>query len=322
MTVEEACRAYLRELKARNLSKGTRANYRSLFRRLRSHAALLGVSSLEGFDKAKMRRWREGWDCAFSTQAQRLNQLKAFFSHACRENWIETSPVQGLRAPKSTSPPTAPLEPSEVRSLLKASNGKPREQALILLMRYSGLGIGDAATLGRDAIQANGDLVLRRAKTGELVTVALPAEVAAALDSVRKPGRDHYFWTGRSQRDTPAKYWRRRLNLVAADAGVEGFRPHRLRDTFAVSLLLGGVLMQDVSTLLGHGSTATTERYYAPWNLARRERLGRIVRKVHRKDPILAEFTPKKPAGAVPAAPAEAGLAANEKPARRAQGST
>ena len=257
-----------------------------------------------------MRRWRESWDCAFSTQAQRLNQLKAFFSHARRVGWIEESPVHGMRAPKSDSPPTNPLETSEVRALLQASERKPREQTLILLMRYSGLGIGDAATLARDAIQVNGDLVLRRAKTGELVTVALPDQVIAALAAVRKPGRERYFWTGRSAPATVAAYWRQRLHGVAREAGVANFRPHRLRDTFAVSLLLSGVLMQDVSTLLGHGSTATTERYYAPWNLARRERLGEIVRGVHREDPILAEFTPKKPAGAAATAPAEAGLAA------------
>ncbi|MDE0625275.1 MAG: tyrosine-type recombinase/integrase [Bryobacterales bacterium] len=322
MTVGEACRAYLRDLKARNLSKGTRRNYRTLFRQLRAYADLGDAERLEDLDRAAMRRWRESWDCAFSTQSLRLKLLKAFFTYACREGWIRESPVEGMRAPKNTSPPTVPLEPREVRALLKASQGKPREQALILLLRYSGLGIGDAATLSRDAIQDNGDLVLRRAKTGELVTVALPAEVTAALDAVRRPGWDHYFWTGRSEPVTVAKYWRERLKQVAADAGVAGFHPHRLRDTFAVSLLLKGVLMQDVSTLLGHGSTSTTERHYAPWCRARRERLGHIVRKVHREDPILAEFTPKKPAGAAATAPAEAGLEPSVKPTRRVQGST
>ena len=321
MTVGEACRAYLRDLQARNLSKSTQEGYRALFRHLQAYAAPLGVSSLEDLDRATMRRWREGWNWAYSTQALRLSQLKTFFAHALRERWIRESPVQDMRAPKNDSRPTNPLEPSEVRALLKASKRKPREQALILLLRYSGLGIGDAATLGRDAVQDNGDLVLRRAKTGELVTVALPSEVAAALDAVRKPGREHYFWTGRSEPVTVAKYWRQRLRKVADDAGVEGFHPHRLRDTFAVSLLLNGVLMQDVSTLLGHGSLATTEKHYAPWNLARRERLGRIVRKVHRKDPILAEFTPKKPPEAVRAASGEAGLAPSVKPTRCVQGS-
>ena len=322
MTIAEACDRYLQDQKARNLAQGTRQGYASLFRHLRAHADRIGAASLEDLDRDDMQRWREGWKWAYSTQRQRLDQLKAFFSHAQREGWIEESPVQGLRSPKPDSRPTIPLELEEVQALLAASSRKPREQALVLLLRYSGLGIRDAVTLRCDAIQPDGDLVLRRAKTGELVTVALPSEVVTALDAVRRPGSSHYFWTGRSRPVTATKYWRRRLHGVAADASVKGFRPHRLRDTFAVSLLLGGVLMQDVSTLLGHGSTATTERYYAPWNLARRHRLGRIVREVHREDPILAALTPKKPPGAAATARGEAGLDTLLKPTRRAHGST
>ena len=47
----------------------------------------------------------------------------------------------------------------------------------------------------------------------------------------------------------------------------------RLRDTFAVALLAQGVSIEDVCSLLGHGSIRTTERYYAPWDRRRRERL-------------------------------------------------
>ena len=324
MTIAEACERYMLDQKARNLAKGTRQAYASLFRQLRAHAARIGAADLEDLDREAMRRWRESWKCAYSTQRQRLAQFKAFFSHAEREGWIEESPVQGLRSPKPDSRPTIPLELHEMRALLQASRRKPREQALILLMRYSGLAITDAATLRFDAIQPDGDLVLRRAKTGEVVTVALPAEVTAALDAVRQPGRSHYFWTGRGEPVTAAKYWRQRLRRVAFDAGVAGFHPHRLRDTFAVGLLLAGVLMQDVRILLGHSSLATTERYYAPWDLAQRQRLGQVVRNAHRDDPLLAEVTPKKkPARAVAPAPAEASLATPNvpKPTRHAQGS-
>lgn len=324
MRIAEACERYLRDQKARNLRKGTRQGYASLFRQLRAHAARIGAADLEDLDREAMRRWREGWKCAFSTQRKRLFQLKAFFSHAEREGWVPESPVRGFRSPRPDSRPTIPLEPDEMRALLAASRHQPREQALILLMRYSGLAIRDAATLSRDAIQPDGDLVLRRAKTGELVTVALPAVVIAALDAARPPGRQHFFWTGKSEAVSAAKYWRKRLKEVADRAGVKGFHPHRLRDTFAVSLLLAGVLMQDVRSLLGHSSLATTERYYAPWNFAQRHRLGHVVREAHRKDSILAEITPKKkPARAVTAAPAEASLATPKvpKPTQRVQGS-
>lgn len=309
MTVPDACAAYLHELEARNMRKSTRRNYQTLFRQLRAFARDAGIESLNGIDRDAIRTWRGQWDCAASTHRRRLEQLRPFFVYATTEGWISVSPLNGVRSPKSESQPTMPLSAEEVHAMLVAAESRPREQALLLLLRYSGLAIGDGVTVARSDIQADGDLVLRRAKSGELVTVALPAEVLASLSAVSRRGQPYFFWTGQGAPTTAANYWRTRLKRVASHAGVKGFTPHRLRDTFAVELLLAGVLIQDVSTLLGHQSVATTERYYAPWNRARRERLGQIVRRVHQQDPVLLAFTPKKPAGSVAADPAEASLA-------------
>ena len=322
MTVREACGAYLRDLEARNARKSTKANYRTLFKQLQAFVGEGGNGPLAELDTAALRAWREGWTCAYSSQRQRLAQLRAFFSYAVGEGWIEASPLAGVRMPKSDTRPTMPLSVDEVDALLAASHGMPREQALLLLLRYSGLAIGDAATLARSSVQFGGELVLRRAKSGELVTVLLPPQVLAALDAIERPGLQHYFWTGLSTPATVSKYWRARLHLVASLAGVKGFHPHRLRDTFAVELLLAGVSMQDVSTLLGHSSIRTTETYYAPWNQARRARLASLLIEVHRQDKLLLGFTPKKPAGAGATAPAGASLATHAEPTRLAQGST
>ena len=290
MTIVDACNAYLRDLEARNIRKATREGYESLFRQLEAFAREAGIESLDGFDRDALRRWREQWTVAPSTQRKHLGQLKAFFAFLQTERCITESPVTGVRPPREDIRPTMPLSPEEMQALLAAAESKPKERALLLLLRYSGLAIRDGALLTRDAVKVNGDLVLRRAKSGELVTVALPAEVIDALEASAEPGRRHYFWTGRSEPASAAKLWRERLKVVAVEAKVEGFHPHRLRDTFAVELLLAGVMIQDVSTLLGHRSVSTTERHYAPWNLARRQRLELIVREVHRQDPILLEF--------------------------------
>lgn len=128
----------------------------------------------------------------------------------------------------------------------------------------------------------SGELILRRAKSGELVTVLLPNEALAALKAIERPARQHYFWTGESGPVTDGKYRRSRLKLVASDAGMDGFHPHRLRDRFAVELLISDMCIDDVSRLRRHSSACTTEKYYASWNRARRRRLARLVREVHR----------------------------------------
>ena len=70
-----------------------------------------------------------------------------------------------------------------------------------------------------------------------------------------------------------------------------GFRTHRLRDTFAVEVLLAGVAIEDVSALLGHRSIRVKERRYAPWNSARLDRPVAILQKVNARDEMLKELS-------------------------------
>ena len=57
--------------------------------------------------------------------------------------------------------------------------------------------------------------------------------------------------------DNIASSWR---NLVK-DAGIERFRFHDLRHTFASRLVMAGVELYTVGQLLGHQSLETTQRY-------------------------------------------------------------
>ena len=172
--------------------------------------------------------------------------------------------------------------------------GSP-DPAMLMLVRWSGLAIRDAATLPRTALRENGELVLRRAKTGELVTVQSPDAVAAAAGTAEAQRRV-ILPDGRVVTAD-----RGRLLAVPPGVdrrGVRGFHPHRLRDTVAVNLLTADVDMQDVSTLLGHSNVRTTESYCAPCNKARHRPLAQTVKRVNRKNPVLQEMAQKNAGGA------------------------
>lgn len=60
-------------------------------------------------------------------------------------------------------------------------------------------------------------------------------------------------------------------------AGLKG-SSHRFRHTFAVELLLAGVDVSEVARMMGHNSSATTEKYYSAWVQARQKQMENSVR--------------------------------------------
>ena len=102
------------------------------------------------------------------------------------------------------------------------------------------------------------------------MTCELPRPVAVELENLGR-GRSNVIWTGGSRPETVATRWNERLAQIIQRAGVNGFRTHRLRDTFDIDLLLADVSIEDVTA-------QTTERYYAPWDRSRPDRLTGIVR--------------------------------------------
>jgi len=123
---------------------------------------VIGQAMSMAIDRALLRSWRESWTVRPSTQAQRLNQLKAFFSHAAREGWIEESPAAGLRPPQSDSSPTMPLTQDEMRALLATIAVRATTAALTAERALvAALGADCQTPLGGVATVAGNDLVLQ-----------------------------------------------------------------------------------------------------------------------------------------------------------------
>jgi len=283
LTVKEACDKFLADAGARNLREPTLYKYRLLFRQFQDFSELYGHPYIIDFDVDSVRRFRASWSNKNIAARKKLEAFRAFFRFVHESGWIPTNPTTPLKPPKITEPPTAPFTKDEVTSILKACNSYPdktnavRLRALILLLRYSGLRIRDAATLSRNRIQ-DGKLFLYTAKTGTPVYCPLPPFVVEALNAI--PERTAYFfWTGNSTPKSVASVWQESLKRLFVLAGVPDGHAHRFRDTFSVELLLAGVPIERVSILLGHQSVRITEKHYAPWVRARQEQLEADVRR-------------------------------------------
>lgn len=206
--------------------------------------------------------------------------------------------MKAIDPPKVQQSPTLPFEAAEVNAIVSACDrfsvkgiygegNRNRLRAMVLLLRYSGLRIRDAATLRRERLR-DGKLLLYMQKTGVPVFVPLPPYVVAALDETPNVHPSYFFWSGNGLPKTTVADWQRSLRKLFEIAGVNGGHAHRFRDTFAVELLLAGVPIDQVSILLGHSSVKITEKSYAPWVKARQEQFEAAVMKTWPSHPRLA----------------------------------
>jgi integrase len=306
ISIGDACNAFERDAGARGLRPGSLKKYQVLFKQLKNFAAQLGLLWIKQLDLPTLRRFRESWADGGISALKKIERLRAFLRFNHENRWIPENPAKGLKGPRVTNPPTMPFSQEEMVRIIAACDQYPdnygntgqdnarRVRALILLLRYSGLRIGDGATCARDRLKGD-RLFLYTQKTGVPVNVKLPPVAVEALESVQSVSREYYFWTGLGDKDTVAGNWRRSLRRLFRLAGIPDAHPHRFRDTFAVELLLAGVPIERVSILLGHSSIRVTERHYSPWIHARQAQLEADLERSWARDPVVLAFAKGTP---------------------------
>jgi site-specific recombinase XerD len=288
-TVAAAWESFISDAQARGLREPTIRKYGYFRKQMEGFAESQHVCFLKDLDVETLTEFRASWKSQNLSALKKLELLRTFFRFCLDRGWILDNPAKKIRNPKVADRPTLPFSQEEVIRILAACENhkgsqltRLRSRALVLLLRYTGLRIGDAVTLSRNRI-LSGKLFLYTSKAGTPVYCPLPDVVLRTLDAIPSVGQ-HWFWTGESKPKTAISHWQYELAKLFEVAKVENAHPHRLRDTFAVELLLQGVPMERVSVLLGHRSIRVTEKHYAPWVRARQEQLEADVRRTWKVD--------------------------------------
>ena len=322
ITVEYATEQFIADAQARKLKDRTVYKYRLLFRKLTEFCDEQGIASVSQVGTPELRKFRASWKDNNLAALKKLERLRSFFRFAHENGWIERDPASEIKNPKVTMRPTLPFSHDEVIRILAAvakridicqrpgRDNARRLRGLVLLLRYSGLRIGDAVSCSVDRL-ADGKLRLYTQKTGTHVHCPLPEFVVKELGAIPKMSERYWFWTGNGRPETAIADWQGRLLDIFEDMKVEEFarvnriaqsearkrleqkgskiadgHAHRFRDTFAVELLLAGVPLERVSILLGHTSVKVTEKHYSPWIRERQEQAEADVKRTWAQDPI------------------------------------
>ncbi|HKO54845.1 MAG TPA: tyrosine-type recombinase/integrase [Thermoanaerobaculia bacterium] len=293
-TIAEASKLFLYEAVSRNLAESSLRIYRRFIgRQLPAWFADRGWLHVEDITFERLAKLKSGCTFKAATAAKRLELLKQFLGFCVSADWLAKNYAESFKSPEVNEPPTLPYTDEEMERILRACeayshhgdhghNRPARIKTFVLLLRYSGLRIQDAACLETEKLHGD-DLMLRTGKTGQAVFVPLPPDVAEGLrhQAGKNSNPKYFFWSGNGKQLSAVSSWQRTLRKVLKDAkvskGENMMVAHRFRDTLATSLLANGVPIEDVAAILGN-SVKIVEKHYSAWVQARQVRLTERVR--------------------------------------------
>lgn len=200
------------------------------------------------------------------TVKHELNCLNIAFNLAMKEwDWINYNPCLKVSKPRVNNQILRWLTPEEEERLMKASRGYLNGQLpdIITVALHTGMRQGEILRLKwKDIDLFRRTITVMQSKTHEPKTIPMTDTLFNLLLSKSKvvSMSGYVFHTGNGTRilqtNLQREFWK-----ALKKAGIENFRFHDLRHTFATRLVQNGVDLYTVARLLGHKDVKTTQRY-------------------------------------------------------------
>jgi integrase/recombinase XerD len=186
-----------------------------------------------------------------ATARSRHLALRRFSAWLLEEDEADADHLLGSKPPKLDVKVVDPLTEAQLKALIAACAGRDmrdrRDEALVRFMAETGARAGEVVALAvSDVDLRTGVAVVRRGKGGRGRSVPFGPQTTRSLDRYVRVRRGHRLaasdalWLGDRGKAFSYDALHKTLGERAAVAGIDGFRPHRLRHTAAHRWLAAG----------------------------------------------------------------------------------
>jgi integrase/recombinase XerD len=197
--ISDAVEYYLSDVAARHLARSTQGKCRlTVGKRLRPWSEENGLRYLDELTVPQLTKFRSTWTLSPRSSQNEQKRVTTFFEFCVRQGFLERNPARLLNRIQVRRIPTDYFPREEFERLVAATyllvrrrSSKNADKAIwptlmrtmVLVMRWSGLRIGDSVNLERTRLVGD-KILLYQHKTGQPVYVPLPREVAESLREV------------------------------------------------------------------------------------------------------------------------------------------
>jgi len=187
-----------------------------------------------------------------------LALLKHMFNLAIKWKKAKHNPVKDVKFFKENNRRLRYLEEEEIPVLIENCNQyiKP----LVLTAVYTGIRRGKLFTLKWTDIDFRNSLVtIENSKSGETRQAPMNSKVRETLLRLKSENKSEYVFSNRFGK--PFRDISTAFHTALRKSGIENFRFHDLRHTFAAHLAMAGIPLLTIKELLGHKTIEMTMRY-------------------------------------------------------------
>jgi integrase len=243
------------------LKPRTRANYRGHIEALKGHFADRYIDEVHKAHIAEFVAQKKRDGLKPPTIRRYLATLSSLFSFAERSGWLNQNPLSRFdkRSLPEAQPRTRFLSREEYRRLIAAA--EPHLKPIIEVAVETGLRQGELLGLRWDQLDLDRrEIRLVETKSKQPRVVPLSTRAVAVFVARPRISDSPFIFTNPS---TGHRYKtvKRAFQTACRRSGIEDFRFHDLRHTFASWAVQNGADLYRVSRILGHSTLQMTTRY-------------------------------------------------------------
>ncbi|WP_237458592.1 tyrosine-type recombinase/integrase [Pontibacillus yanchengensis] len=262
-TNHEILRDFMLHMQLANRSENTLETYSRLLNRFLYHTSI----PIHEMTSDYVWEWlkEHGRDKKETTVATWISILSSFFTFCDNEGYIEGIPMKSRWRPRLPKPLPRYIGKEELAIIkIQSEAGNLRNQVLFEFLSSSGCRITEALMLDKNDINVEERTARVKGKGSKLRTVHFSHRCAILLEEhlKRLPEMSDGIFLNQHKRKLTRQGAHKILREMGETAQLVGaFGPHRLRHTFATSLLAKGAELSFISEELGHSQLSTTRVY-------------------------------------------------------------
>ncbi len=270
---------YLALLKVeKNLTKNTISSYKNDLNVFLKYMEDIGIKDLSEISSENISSFflsLKNLGLNERSSARYFSSIRGFFKYLIKNDYLESSPIEKMKAPKISRKLPTVLSVDEINLLLNSPSTEDkfgiRDKAILEVFYACGLRVSELINLKIVDLFLNENLIKVFGKGRKERLVPIGSTAMACIENYLLQSRpflkknlqseNYLFLNNRGKKFSRMGIWKIVKRYVEMSNIKKEIHPHTFRHSFATHLIEGGADLRSVQEMLGHSDISTTQIY-------------------------------------------------------------